>query len=63
MIRITIKSDITTDGWDSYRISKYPKNLSNLLLGEICDLLKIDKKQKEKIKESGLIKISVEIVD
>lgn len=63
MIRITIKADITTDGWDSYRISKCPENLSNLLTGEICDLLKLNKKQKEKIKESGLIKISVVIVD
>lgn len=63
MIRIKIKSDITTDGWDSYRISKYPDHLADLLTGEICDLLKINQKQKEKIKESGLIQVSVEIVD
>lgn len=63
MIRIKIKSDITTDGWDSYRISQYPDHLSDLLIGEICDILKLNKKQKEKIKGSGLIHVSVEIVD
>lgn len=63
MIRVKIKADITTDGWDAYRISKHPEYLSDLLLGEICDLMKLNKKQKEKIKESALIKVSVEIVD
>ena len=63
MIRVKIKADITTDGWDAYRISKHPDYLSDLLMGEIYDLLKADKKQKEKLKGSGLIKVSVEIVD
>lgn len=63
MIRVKIKADITTDGWDAYRISKFPQNLSDLLMGEISDLLKLNKKQKEKLKGSGLIKVEVEIVD
>lgn len=63
MIRIKIKADITTDGWDAYRISQHPDYLSDLLMGEIADLLKINQKQKEKLKGSGLIKVSVEIVD
>ena len=63
MIRIKIKADITTDGWDAYRISKHTEHLEDLLTGEICDLLKLNKKQKEKIKESALIQVSVEIVD
>lgn len=63
MVRIKIKADITTDGWDAYRISNHPEYLSDLLLGEIADLLKIKQKQKENLKESGLIKVHVEIVD
>ena len=63
MIRIKIKADITTDGWDVYRISKHPDHMSDFLMGEISDLLKLNKKQKEKLKGSGLIKVSVEIVD
>lgn len=63
MIRIKIKADITTEGWDAYRISKHPDDLSDLLMGEIYDLLKANKKQKEKLKGSGLIQVSVEIVD
>lgn len=63
MIRVKIKADITTEGWDAYRISKHPDYLSDLLMGEIADLLKLNKKQWEKLKESGLIKVSVEIVD
>lgn len=58
-----IKADIKTDGWDAYRISKFPENLSDLLMGEIADLLKINQKQKEKLRGSGLIKVEVEIVD
>lgn len=63
MIRIMIKADITTDGWDDYRISKFPENLSDLLMGEIADLLKLNKKQKEKLKGNRLIKVEVEILD
>lgn len=63
MIRIKAKADITTDGWDAYRISKHPDYLADLLMGEIADLMKLNKKQKEKLKGSGLIKVSVEIVD
>lgn len=63
MIRIKVKADITTDGWDAYRISKHPDYLADLLMGEIADLMKLNKKQKEKLKGSGLIKVSVEIVD
>lgn len=63
MIRVMIKADITTDGWDAYRISKFPENLSDLLMGEIADLLKINQKQKEKLRGSGLIKVEVETVD
>ena len=58
-----VKADITTDGWDNYRISKHPDSLSDLLMGEIADILKLNKKQKEKLKGSGLIKVHVEIVD
>lgn len=63
MIRVKIKADITTEGWDAYRISKHPDYLSDLLMGEIADLLKINQKQKEKLKGSRLIQVSVEIVD
>lgn len=63
MIRVKIKADITTDGWDAYRISKHPDHLSDLLMGEIYDLLKLNKKQKEKLKGSGILQVSVEIVD
>ena len=63
MIRIMIKADITTDGWDAYRIYQFPKNLSDLLMGEIADLMKLNKKQKEKLKGSGLIKVEVEKLD
>ena len=63
MIRIKIKADITTDGWDAYRISKHPDYLSDLLMGEIADLLKLNKKQWEKLKGSGLIKVEVEKLD
>ena len=63
MIRVKIKADITTEGWDAYRISKHPDYLSDLLMGEIADLLKINKKQWEKLKESGLIKVEVERLD
>ena len=63
MIRIMIKADITTDGWDAYRISKHPDYLSDLLMGEIADLLKLNKKQWEKLKGSGLIKVEVEKLD
>lgn len=63
MIRIKIKADITTEGWDAYRISKHPDDLSDLLMGEIADLLKLNKKQWEKLKESGLIKVEVERLD
>lgn len=63
MIRIKLKADIKTDGWDASRISKRPDDLADLLMGEIYDLLKADKKQKEKLKGSGLIQVSVEIVD
>ncbi len=63
MIRVNIKADITTDGWDAYRISKHPDYLSDLLMGEIADLLKLNKKQWEKLKGSGLIKVEVERLD
>lgn len=63
MLRIKIKADISTDAWDSYRISKKPDHLSDLLTGEISDLLKLNKKQKEKLKVSGLVQVSVEILD
>ena len=63
MLRIKVKADITTDGWDAYRISKHPDYLSDLLMGEIADLLKLNKKQKEKLKGNGLIKVDVEILD
>lgn len=63
MIRVKIKADITTEGWDAYRISQHPEYLSDLLLGEISDLLKINQKQKHELKKSGKIKVHVEIVD
>lgn len=63
MIRVKIKADITTEGWDAYRISKHPDYLSDLLMGEIADLLKLNKKQWEKLKGSGLIKVEVERLD
>lgn len=63
MIRIKVKADINTDGWDAYRISKHPDYLSDLLMGEIADLLKLNKKQKEKLKGNGLIKVEVERLD
>lgn len=63
MLRIKVKADITTDGWDAYRISKHQDYLSDLLMGEIADLLKLNKKQKEKLKGNGLIKVDVEILD
>lgn len=61
MLRIKIKADISTDGWDAYRISKHPDKLSDLLMEEICDLLKFNKKKE--FKEKQLIQVSVEIVD
>lgn len=63
MIRVKIKADITTEGWDAYRISQHPEYLADLLLGEISDLLKINQKQKQELKKSGKIKVHVEIVD
>lgn len=63
MIRIKVKADITTDGWEAYRIAKHPDHLSDLLMVEIAKLLKLSKNQNEKLKEKQTIQVSVEIVD
>lgn len=61
MIRIKVKADISTDGWEAYRIAKDPDYLSDFLMVEIAKLLKLSKNQK--LNEKQTIQVSVEIVD
>lgn len=60
MLRIKIKADISTDGWDAYRISQHPDYLADLLTGQIADLLQMNKKQKEMWKKNRMIQVCVE---
>lgn len=60
MLRIKIKADISTDGWDAYRISQHQDDLADLLTGQIADLLQLNKKQKEMLKKNRMIQVCVE---
>ena len=60
MLRIKIKADIYTDGWDAYRISDHPDYLADLLTGQIADLLQMNQKQKEMLKKNRMIQVCVE---